>query len=90
MGVLRTPFGCLFSSIATQSHLAFSLVFAHAIRESRDPPPSTATKVGDIQQHIRIELCDVERSGEFLSQEKLVDYSHTWKGITLAQNENKC
>ena len=41
LGVLRTCFGCLFSSIATESCLASCLVWAHAIRESRDPPPST-------------------------------------------------
>ena len=40
-GVLRTPFGCLFSSIATQSCLASCLVWVCAIRESRDLPPST-------------------------------------------------
>ena len=44
-GVLKTPFGCLFSSIATESCLVSCLVCAHAIRESRDPPPST---LGDV------------------------------------------
>ena len=40
-GVLRTPFGYLSSSIATESCLVSCLVCAFAIRESRDLPPST-------------------------------------------------
>ena len=49
LGVLRTCFGCLFSSIARQSCLASCLVRACAIREPRDPHPSTCGDESAIQ-----------------------------------------